>query len=218
MNREPNFIPALRFNWLTPVYDWLIGKTMPERKFKAALIDNAALLNGKVLDFGCGTGTLTVMIKQAQPDTTVIGIDVDTEILKKATQRIEEKQLDIILTSYNGAILPYPEKHFEKVVSCLVFHHLDTESKGRAFREIFRVLKTNGELHIADFGRSASLLQRLLFNIIRSLDGYAPTAANAKGILPRMMSESGFRDVKITHRYKTVFGEVQLIKALKNNE
>jgi ubiquinone/menaquinone biosynthesis C-methylase UbiE len=216
MNSTQKFIPALRYNWLTPLYDRLIGVTMPERKFKAALITDVAFLNGRVLDFGCGTGTLTVLIKQAHPEATVIGIDVDMEILRKAADRIRGEKADIQLVSYDGATLPYPESHFEKVFSCLVFHHLDTESKGIALKEIYRVLEPDGELHIADFGRSDSLLQRLLFNIIRSLDGYSPTDANAKGILPELISESGFKEVIITQRFRTVFGEVQIIKAMKN--
>ncbi|MBK9958913.1 MAG: hypothetical protein IPP11_10030 [Chitinophagaceae bacterium] len=61
---EVKFISALRFKWLTPAYDFLIGATMPEQKIKQSLIDIAYLTDGAtVLDFGCGTATLTIMAK-----------------------------------------------------------------------------------------------------------------------------------------------------------
>lgn len=82
--------------------------------------------------------------------------------------------------------------------------------------EAFRVLGTNGQLFIADFGRSKSWLQRTLFNIIRGLDGFKSTNANAKGLLPELMEEAGFEKVFIGKHFRTVFGEVQLISAQKS--
>lgn len=81
--------------------------------------------------------------------------------------------------------------------------------------EIFRVMNKDGQLLIADFGRSKSWIQRILFNIIRSLDGFKSTDANARGLLPEMISDAGFDNVTIKKRFKTFFGEVQLISAQK---
>jgi len=81
--------------------------------------------------------------------------------------------------------------------------------------EIFRVLNKDGQFHIADFGRSKSWVQRTLFNLIRGLDGFKSTDANAKGLLPKLISEAGFENVTIKKRFKTMFGEVQVISAEK---
>ena len=65
---QAKYIPALRFKWLTPLYDFLINITMPERKIKQALIEAANIPAGiNVLDFGCGTATLTIMVKEMCP-------------------------------------------------------------------------------------------------------------------------------------------------------
>lgn len=69
---KTKYIPALRFKWLTPLYDFFLGITMPERKIKFALIEAAEISSRmKVLDFGCGTATLTIMIKEFQPGRTL---------------------------------------------------------------------------------------------------------------------------------------------------
>ncbi len=210
------YIPALRFKWLTPLYDFFLGITMPEGKIKRRLIDIASInADSTLLDFGCGTGTLTIMAKEAAPNAKVIGLDVDVEILNKAIDKAKEKDIDVLLFNYDGSKLPFQNDSFDRVISCLVFHHLDTGTKEKALSEIFRILRKNGQIHIADFGRSNSWIQRTLFNIIRGLDGFNSTDANAKGLLPKMISDTGFEDVHIKTRFKTIFGEVQIISAKK---
>lgn len=213
---QTKYIPALRFKWLTPLYDFLINITMPEKKIKQALIEAANIPAGvKVLDFGCGTATLTIMVKEMYPDAKLTGIDVDREILDRATQKVKEKKVDVFLLDYDGRHLPFQRNAFDRVISCLVFHHLDTDIKQTMLAEIFRVMNKDGQLLIADFGRSKSWVQRTLFNIIRGLDGFKSTDANAKGLLPEMISDAGFENVVINKRFKTMFGEVQIISAEK---
>ena len=213
---KTKYIPALRFKWLTPLYDFLVGITMPEQKIKQALVETADVLpTAKLLDFGCGTATLTILAKQVQPEAEVTGIDIDTEILNKAIQKIKDKNLDITLLNYDGKQLPFERNSFDRIISCLVFHHLDTDTKQKVLAETFRVLKTGGQLHIADFGRSKSWMQRLLFNIIRGLDGFKSTDANAKGLLPRLISDAGFENGVIKNKFRTIFGEVQIISTIK---
>lgn len=210
------FVPALRFKWLTPLYDFFLGITMPEVKIKRHLIEVTSINAGStILDFGCGTGTLTIMVKEIATGANVTGIDIDAEILKKAIYKAREKEIDVLLLNYDGTKLPFKNYSFNKVISCLVFHHLDTDTKQRVLAEIFRVLNKNGQLHIADFGRSDSWIQRTLFNIIRGLDGFKPTDANAKGLLPQLISDAGFEKVEIKKRFKTMFGEVQIISSEK---
>lgn len=213
---QTNFIPALRFKWLTPLYDFFLGITMPEKKIKTALISDANIYAGtKLLDFGCGTVTLTIMAKQSSPEAKVTGIDVDKEILVKAAKKIKEERLDVSLLDYDGKHLPFQRNAFDRVISCLVFHHLDTDVKQNMLAEIFRVMNKDGQFVIADFGRSKSWVQRTLFNLIRILDGFKSTHANARGLLPEMISDAGFENVAIKNRFRTMFGEVQIISAEK---
>ncbi len=213
---KTEFIPALRFKWLTPLYDFLIGITLPETKFKLYLIEAASMNDTAVLDFGCGTGTLTIMAKETSPGSKVTGIDIDVQILNKAIHKAGEKELDIFFLNYDGERLPFQDSSFNRVISSLVFHHLDTKTKQKALAEIYRVLNPGGQLHIADFGRSKSWVQRTLFNLIRGLDGFKSTDANAKGLLPILISGAGFENTLIKKRFKTMFGEVQIISADKN--
>lgn len=211
-----NYIPALRYSWLTAFYDWLIRITLPEKEFKNELIDGAGFQVGQnVLDFGVGTATLSILIKRKYPMTTVIGIDVDPKILKIAERKIQKKNLEIDLVKYDGLEIPLKDNSLDKVVSSLVFHHLLLVQKKTAFSEIYRVLKINGKLHVADWGKPSNFFMRLLAYPFQLFDGYKNTKDNINGKLPEIMQEAGFRNVTVLKKYNTVFGTLQLFEATK---
>lgn len=67
------YIPALRFEWLSTLYDPVM-LLMRESTFKRTLVEQANIKNGyRLLDLGCGTATLTILIKKAHPGTEVTG-------------------------------------------------------------------------------------------------------------------------------------------------
>lgn len=207
------YIPALRYNWLTKFYDFLLRVTFPEKKIKQALIDQCSFTgNERVLDFGVGTATLSQMIKQQFSSISITGIDVDSKILEIAKNKINSS---IELIQYNGSQIPLPNERIDKIVSSLVFHHIPTESKKIILRELFRVLKPGGELHIADFGKPRNLFAKLSFSLLRRFDGMENTSVNAKDLLPRFILEAGFSDVLETCFFSTAFGTIKLIKAIR---
>jgi len=75
---QGRYLSALRFRALTRVYDPAIRWTTREATFKRRLLEQAApAADSRVLDLGCGTGTLAIMLKRTQPDAAVIGLDAD---------------------------------------------------------------------------------------------------------------------------------------------
>lgn len=208
-----NYIPALKFHWLTKIYDWLISTFMPEHQFKIALINNAAIQNDfNVLDFGIGTATLSIMAIKNNSQANYQGIDIDEKILAIAKQKIEINKLPIKLIKYNGGVLPFANATIDRIISSLVIHHLTDEQKVEAFKEFKRILKPNGELHIADWGKPSNLLMRLCFHLVQFLDGYETTSSNVEGRLPSLIKSAAFSQVAITHNFNTVLGTIQIFK------
>lgn len=211
---ETSYIPALRFNWLTRFYDSLLAITFPEKKIKQALIQQSALSgNEKLLDFGVGTATLSLMIKKQFPEVAITGIDVDGKILKIAKKKTGAA---IDLQQYDGSNIPFNEGAFDMIVSSLVFHHIPTANKKIVLSGLYRVLKPGGELHVADFGRPRNLYTKLAFAIFRRMDGEENTRVNSKGLLPEYIQKAGFINVEETCYFNTIFGTVKLIRARKN--
>lgn len=205
------YIPALSFKWLTPLYDPLLKWVMREETFKRILIQQTNIQpEMKVLDLGCGTGTLTLMLKRAYPQARVTGLDGDPQVLDIA--RDKSRGTNIQWDEGLASSLPYPDSVFDRVVTSLVIHHLVTDDKRRAFKEIYRVLKPHGELHVLDFGAPYSFLTRFMTTYMRPLE---EAADNFDGLIPLFVIEAGFGEVKEAQHFVTVFGPLSMLRAVK---
>lgn len=219
MPQQNQYIPALKFDWLTRFYDPILKLIMPEEKFKKALTNAMRIEAGqRILDFGCGSLTLSILAAQRYPEAEYFGVDVDKKILDIASQKMKAANQHIFIQQYNGDKLPYPDNFFDKVMSSLVFHHLTLRQKYSALGEIYRILKPGGEIHIADFGRPSNVLQRIGFYSIQLLDGFETTRDSVRNALPRAMKESKFLNVEETKVFNTLVGTVRLMKGIKSKE
>ncbi len=216
MSDDPKtYTPALGFRWLTRFYDPLLRMTLKEDKFKTLLATQAWIRPGhRVLDLGCGTGTLTVMLKQACPAATIVGLDADAETLEIARRKAAEAGIEMELHEGMASEPPFEAKSFDRVLSSLLFHHLSTEDKRRTLARVRELLRPAGELHIADWGKAQNLVMRLAFLGVQLLDGFETTSDNVQGRLETLMSEAGFTSVSETHREMTIFGTLSLYRAI----
>lgn len=207
------YIPALHFRWLTARYDFFMQRLYPEATLKQALIAQAQIQPGwQVLDLGCGTGTLALLIKRHHPDVIVHGIDMDSQILEIAHNKIEQAGKTLNLTQGSATSLPYPDQCFERVFASLMLHHLTRADKQRACAEVFRVLKPGGEWHVADFGPPHDWSMWLISLVIRWAEEIHD---NIHGLLPVFMANAGFHNVATTACYRTVSGTLALYRAYK---
>ncbi|HHY13562.1 MAG TPA: methyltransferase domain-containing protein [Thermoanaerobacterales bacterium] len=117
MKRRKKFIPALKFDWLTRLFDPLMKLTFIEQKLRNDFLEQVNIKdNETILDFGCGTGTLAIMAKRKSPNAKICGVDVDFNILKIASNKTKKEDCKISLQSYDGISLPYEDETFDKVI------------------------------------------------------------------------------------------------------
>lgn len=217
MNETRGFTPALGFHALTPLYDRVVALTTRERTFKRALLDQAAIEPGQnVLDVGCGTGTLAIAAQRRGRSVRVAGLDADPAVLAIAARKAGDAGADIAFDLGRSSSLPYADERFDRVLSSLFFHHLSWGDKLLTAREMHRVLRPSGELHVADWGRAGGLVSRTAFLAVQLLDGFDTTSDNVAGLLPVLFGSAGFRQVEETRRIPTVFGIVSLYRAVKS--
>ncbi len=210
------YIPALRYTWLTRFYDSLVANFLKEEKFKQRLVDAMDIEEGqRALDLGCGTATLTMMIKRAFPKAMVVGLDGDPNILRIARGKVATAGASIELVEAMAFDIPFEDGYFQCVTSSLVFHHLSADDKRRTLREIHRVLAPGGTLNIADWGQAQNFAMRGAFLSVQLLDGFKTTSENVQVGLVPILEETGFAGAKELHREMTVFGTLSHYNATK---
>lgn len=121
MDNKP--ITAFSYDFLTPFYDFaldIIGFGVKQR------IKIVNLLNLKIgerlLDLGCGTGSLLIVAKSKYPNVDMTGVDADEKVLEIAKDKIQKSNLNIKLIKSSADKLPFKDSSFDVVVSTLVFH------------------------------------------------------------------------------------------------
>ena len=210
------YLPALRFKALTPLFDSVVRTTTRESTFKDALLHGARLQPGDdVLDLGSGTGTLAIAVKTTEPESSVVGLDADPDIVELAREKAAERDVDVRFDRGLATELPYPDGSFDHVMATLFFHHLLPEDKRATLREVARVLRPGGRLHVADYTRGADPLQRALSWQVRLFDGRARTGENFTGRLPALVEAAGFSGIVEETRLRTLFGTLSLFRATR---
>jgi ubiquinone/menaquinone biosynthesis C-methylase UbiE len=215
MTSNAGYIHALRFSSLTALYDPVVAWTTREQTCKSALLDGAALQSGqRVLDVGCGTGTLACMAAQRVPGVEMYGLDGDPAILEQARRKAAARGVAIRFMHGMSFQLPFPDEYFDSVLSSLFFHHINHGTKHGTLAEILRILKPGGRLHVADWGAAQDVLMRAAYLGIQLLDGFGTTQDNVRGRLPGMMAQAGFRSVCIDAKFRTLFGTMEIVRAV----
>ena len=150
-NAERRFLPAAGRDWFLPLYDPLT-RVLGVDSARRMLLDQAALRPPyRVLDVGCGTGSLAILIKSQHPSVDVIGLDPDPKALGRAERKARRAAVPIRFDQGFADSLGYPEATFDRVFSSMMFHHLEDGEKMAALREIRRVLRPGGRLELLDF-------------------------------------------------------------------
>lgn len=121
----------------------------------------------QILDAGTGTARIPVLLCLQRPQWQVIGIDLAENMLKIGSQHVEQAGLQnqILLESVDAKQLPYPNCHFEMVVSNSLVHHLPDPLP--FFQEVARVLKPNGAILIRDLLRPPT--QEIMNELVESI-------------------------------------------------
>lgn len=182
------------------------------------------------LDIASGTGDLAIAIAKKKNPKEIIGIDISEGMLSVGKEKMKKLNLDQLITLQYGNCedLSFENDRFEAATIGFGIRNFQQPQKG--LEEIYRVLKTNGELVILEFARPSNGFIRwvydLYFRYILPLIGKLFSKhTSAYTYLPEsviqfpygqefadMMQKAGFKEVT----YKSLtFGIAMVYKGVK---
>ena len=125
-----------------------------EGRFREEEVALARIGSGdRVLDVGCGTGSLTIAAARAAgPTGRVVGVEPSAEMIERARAKARRARRDVELVATAGEALPFPDDAFDVVLLSLVLHQLPSDPLHRTMAEVRRVLAPGGRVLAVDLG------------------------------------------------------------------
>ena len=133
----------ITFDKRSDKYDEGFEGKLSERFYSNLVMAVEAKDGYRVLDVGCGTGTILKRISN-KAKIEGFGIDVSKPMLEEAKQKCP----DMLFQVGDCAALPFEDNSFDVVTACMAYHHFPSQSGFR--KEALRILKPGGTLYVCD--------------------------------------------------------------------
>ncbi len=185
-------------------YDPITQYVLPpnETVVRQALLDAVRCQPRRIVDLGCGTGSMTLMLRQKFPTAEVIGVDLSPYMLvvaqHKATTGDRAPQTNTPQTNPvrwmhgNAEATALPDHSVDLVTAALLFHETPPTVSQAIVREAYRLLKPGGELVVLDGNQTTLRHSEWLTQIFEEpyIRDYAA------GNLGQWLAAVGFGDVR----------------------
>ena len=167
----------------------------------------------RILDLGCGTGQLTVALKERFPEAEVWGIDIGGPMVRYAHMRAVDLGVETHFAQRLAEDTRFPDNHFDIVTSYIMFHEVTLEASKQIIAEAHRILRPGGAFHPIDFGGGIRGRSRYGLGAYRKARGWWDHRWNNEIWRPeyaqldwtKEMGKAGF-DVETDVAHKTPFG------------
>jgi tRNA (cmo5U34)-methyltransferase len=141
------------FGAMSASYDSLIRRSVPRYdEMLTRLIDYLPAKPVRVLELGCGTGNLSLLLSAKLPTAAFTFVDGSEEMVSLTRSRIEgttrraARPEEFIASKFEN--LSFPKGSFDLVVSSISLHHV--EDKGKMYQSVQTFLHPGGRFCFAD--------------------------------------------------------------------
>jgi SAM-dependent methyltransferase len=171
--------------------------------------------NVKILDMGCGTGSVTWYVAREGFDS--YGFDGSETAIKKAKKRIAEEGENANIIVADAGDMPYDNEFFDGIIDSAVINANSLIVIKQILKECHRVLKFNGKIFstglfkvgMTGYGTGQKIEENTYRNITEgSLADIGTIHFFDKNEIIGLWSDAGYKNIKIDSLERTDMGGI----------
>ncbi len=159
---------------------------------RQTLIDSVKVKPRRIIDLGCGTGSTTLMLKQAFPEAEVIGLDLSPYMLVMAEHKATSAGLNLLWRHGTAEKTSFRDGYFDLVTISLLFREIPASVSQAILQESFRLLVVGGQVLILDSNQKTLRQVQWLNDVFEEPYFREYAALNVEG----SMGKAGFEAVQ----------------------
>jgi len=209
----------VRFRYLVAkfIYDVIFVVLVRDGSWQEGVFTSLSPKAGdRILDFGPGSSSTAVSLALRYPEAAFVGVDPSSRAVEKARRTILRKKLqNISMSAPLQGKLPFDASSFDKAVCMLGFHDRSPQEKLRVAKEIAKVLRRGGTLHVADFDKPENRGEGGILEFARRISGSAAAEPHMNGTWTEFLAKGGFAGVRRQSSHSIGIGRISVVKARK---
>jgi ubiquinone/menaquinone biosynthesis C-methylase UbiE len=206
----------VRFRLLKLVYDGFFVLLKHDLVWQEPLISSLAPKpNNRVLNFGPGSGSTTVAISLRYPQASFFAVDPDPKAAEKARKQIARQRIEnfTVVDAPRDGRLPFDAGSFDKVACLLAFHDRLPDEKIGIAKELMRVLRHGGTLHVVDYDKPDKPGEGTVLKLAKYVSGAAAVESHIDGSWIDFLTKAGFSRVRRQSSQVIRGGRISVINA-----
>src|SRR6266566_481529 len=212
----PSLFDRIRFRLLKLLYDAFFVVMVRDRSWQEPLISSLApQANNRILDFGADSALTAVTLARRFPQAIFVGTDPNPKAVEKSRRSIARRQIPnvtVIAAPLHGR-LSFDAGSFDKVLCVLTFHNRPPDEKLRIAKEMLRVLRHGGTVHVADYDKPATSGERALLRLAQYISGGPAAEPHMNGTWIAVLEKAGFAGVRRQSSHSVGVGRISVVKA-----
>jgi ubiquinone/menaquinone biosynthesis C-methylase UbiE len=200
---------------LSLIFEGALGFVCNDEHGREMLIASLAPQPGeRILDMSARGARSGLALAWQFPDACFVALENEATALIAANAKIKKQKIkNLQVQRLDGHSINSSSASFDKVVSLLMVHSLCPADKTVLLKEVLRVLRRGGTLHIGNFDTPQTPREQAVLKLARYLFGELTTQAYLDGTWVTVLREVGFSGVRRVATYSTVLGRVALVRA-----